>query len=151
MLDVGEQRGLECGVGQLVHSKGSEQGVGSHAGDKVGAAAENTRLWAAQQLVATVADYVCAGLQTVQHARFATDSDGAQVEQRAASQVFHQRNVSGAGQSREFLDRRLLGESGNLEIGAVHAQQQLGLLVDRSLVVGHPSAVGRAYLAQSGV
>ena len=42
-------------------------------------------------------DYVRAGLQTVQHARFATDSDGAQIEKRSAAQVFHQRDVSCAG------------------------------------------------------
>ena len=32
MLHVGQQRGLQRGIGQLVHTQGSEQGVGSHAG-----------------------------------------------------------------------------------------------------------------------
>ena len=51
----------------------------------------------------------------------------------------------------QFLDRRLFGESGDLKIGAMHAQQQPGLFIDRPLVVGHPGAVGGAYFAQGGV
>ena len=46
---------------------------------------------------------------------------------------------------------RLFGESRDLKIRAVHAQQQPGLFIDRALVVLHPGAVGRAYFPQGGV
>ena len=79
--------------------------------NKIAAAAEHAGLGTAEQLVAAVADHVHAGAQAVEHARLATDADGAQVEERAAAEVFHQREACACGPARPV--RRVRGCSVN--------------------------------------
>ena len=53
------------------------------------------------------------------------------------------------GQRHQFCEFRLLAESGDLKIGAVHAQQEPCLFVDGVFVVGQPRAIGGADFAQN--
>jgi len=84
-LHVGEQRGFERGICELVHAQRAEQRVRAHARDQIGAAADQTSLRTAEKFIATVGDDVDAGAQAVEHARFAVDSDRTQINQRAAA------------------------------------------------------------------
>ena len=55
---------------------------------------------------------------------FAVHADAAQIEEFAAAQVFHHRDVVLAPQRHQLFQRRLLGEADDLEIRAMHAQQK---------------------------
>ena len=56
-----------------------------------------------------------------------------------------------ASQADQFFDLRLLSESGDLKIGAMHAQQQPGFFVDRFFVVADAGSIGCSHLAQDGI
>ena len=86
--------------------------------------------------------------QAVEHARLAADSDRSQIKKRAAAQIFHQRNAALARERDQFRRGCLLGESRDLEIRTMHAQQQPRAFGDGLFVVGDAGAVGRAHLAQ---
>ncbi len=76
------------------------------------------------------------------------NADLAQIEKLAAAQIFHHRDVVLASQRGQFFQRRLLGESDNLEVGAMHAQQQFRSLGDGGFVIGDAGAIRRPHFAK---
>ena len=84
VLHVGQERGFESGVSELVDAEGAKQGICSHAGDEIGAAADHAGLRAAQQFVSAIGDDVNTGAQAFKHARFVLDADRPQIKERAA-------------------------------------------------------------------
>src|SRR5712692_12057394 len=93
-LYVGKQRGFQGGVDQFVHAKRAEKRIGAHAGDKTALPAQHAGLWTAQQLISAVSDHVDARAQAIQNTGFVVDPNRAQVEERAAAQVFYKRKVA---------------------------------------------------------
>ena len=54
--------------------------------------------------------------QAIEHPRLAVNSDRAQVKQRTAAQIFHQRNAAHVCQCYQFRRRGLFSEARNLEV-----------------------------------
>ncbi len=109
--------------------------------DEVGAPRDDAGLRAAEQLVAAEADEVGAAGERVTGGRLVGDRD-----ERAGAEVVEQRQVVGARDRRQLLQRRLLGEADDAEVRLVDAKQQRGVRVDRVRVVGGARPVRRADL-----
>ena len=122
VLDIGEERGLESGIGEFIDAEGAEERIRPHARDEVGAPGDEAALRAAEKFIATVRNDVDASAQTGENARFVVDTKGVQVEQSAGAKVFHQGNVAAAGEGNELGERGLLGESGNFKVRTMDAQ-----------------------------
>src|SRR5581483_8158209 len=150
LANVGQQRGLERRVGQLVYAQRAEQRIGAYARDQFFAPAEHARLRAAQQLVPAVRDHIYTGPQARVHRGFAADSERAHVHQRAAAQVFHHRNSATAPERYQFFQRWLFGKPDNLKVRAVNPQQQARTLAYCTLIIADTRAIGGAHLAQHG-
>ena len=90
-------------------------------------------------------------VRRVEHAGLAVDSEGTQIEESAAAQVFHERNVSAARQSDQFFEAGLFGEAGDFEVRTMHAEQEPCALGDGLFVVANAGTVSGADLTQSGV
>ena len=148
-LHIREKRSFQRGIDELVHAQRPEQGIRTHARDQFWAPAEQSRLRAAQQFVAAVSDDIDAGAQTVKHSHLAADSERLQIHQRAAAQILHKRQAMFPGHRDQFGRGSLFRESGNLEIRAVHPQNESRVLVDALLVIGNPRTVRCAHLAQN--
>ena len=75
LLDIGEKRGLQRGVGEFVHAESTEERVGTHAGDEVGTTGDDAGLRSAKEFVAAVGNDIDACAKAIEHARFAVDAD----------------------------------------------------------------------------
>ena len=104
-----------------------------------------------EQFVAAISDNIHARPQTVQNARFAAHANRIQIKQSAAAEVFNKRDASFLCQCNQILNSRLLCKSGDLEIRAVHAQNQPSPLVEGALVIRDASAIRSTHFAQDGV
>ncbi len=147
-LHVGEKRRLQRRVDKFVHAKCTEERIRPHARDQLRSATDQPSLRSAEQFIAAVSNDIDSAAQTIQHARLTDDSNRAQIEKRAAAQIFHQRNVPLARQSHQFSSRGLLGETSDLKVRPVYAQQQSGAIGDGALVVPDARAIRGANLTQ---
>ena len=102
----------------------TEERIGANLRHQLTLAADNARLRPTQQLVAAVGHDVHARAQTVGNHRFGAHANVAKVEELAAAQIFHDRYVVLAPERDQFFQRWLLGEANDLEVGAMHPQQQ---------------------------
>src|SRR5208337_3425149 len=136
------------GVEHLVHSHGAKQRIGADLRHQLAVAADNARLRTAQQLVAAVGDDVHGSAQAVGDHGLAAHADIAQIEDLAAAEIFHDWDVVLASERDQFFQRRLLGEADDLEVRAMHAQQQSCAFGDGALVVGDARAIGSTDLAE---
>jgi hypothetical protein len=111
--------------------------------DELPAADDDPGLRPAEELVAGEADQVGACGQALLRRRLALEMD-----EHAGAEVVHERQTGARGHPGQLLDRRLLGETDDAEVGLVNAQQHCRLGADRVLVVGRTRAVRRTDLAQ---
>ena len=96
---IGEQRRFERRVSELVDAQSAEQRIRAHSRDQIDATADESGLRTAEKLIATVSHNVDARVQAVEHSRLAVNSDRTQIEERAATKIFHQRNIAATGES----------------------------------------------------
>src|SRR5439155_26767588 len=94
---------------------------------------------------------VHARTQTVQNGPFAAHANRNQIKQSATAEVFNTRDASFSCQCNQMLNSRLLCKSGDLEVRAMHTQNQPGLLVDGALVISDACAVSSTHLAKDGI
>src|SRR5215472_10937821 len=121
MFDVGEQRGLERSIGELVHPQRPKQRVRAHALDEVGAAAEQSSLRSAEQLIAAVGDEIHPGAKAVEHGRFVVNPEALKINERAAPQILDEGKIPAMPKLYPLRGRRLFGESRDFEIRAMHS------------------------------
>ena len=76
VFDVGEERGLESGIGEFIDAEGAEERIRPHAGDEVGASGNEAALRSTEKFVAAVRNDVDAGAQTVENSRLVVDTKG---------------------------------------------------------------------------
>ena len=119
--------------------------MAAEALDEVGPADHDSRLRAAEQLVAAEADEVGSGRERLLRRRLRT-----QIEQRARPEIVDERQREPPGQSGQLLHRRLLGETDDAEVRLVDAKQQRSLGAGGALVVGDAGSVGRSDLDEPG-
>src|SRR5262249_16758431 len=124
LFDVSEECGFKSRVGKFVHAKGTEERIRAHAGDEVRTTADESGLRTTEKFVSTIRNNVDASLKAVEDARFAGDANGMQIEKRTRPEVLHEGEVSAVGESDKLVEGGLFGESGDLEVGAMDAQQQ---------------------------
>ena len=137
-VEVERERALERSERQLVGAQSAVERMPPQLLDEVGAAGDDPGLRAAEQLVAREADEVGARGQGGGRGRLALD-----VDERARAEVVEERQLVPAGDGRELLDARLLGEADDAEVRLVDAQEQRRLRPDRALVVGRARSVRR--------
>ncbi len=150
-LHIRKQRRFQRRIRQFVDTQSAKQGIAAHAPDQIGAPGQHPRLRTAQQLVAAVSHHIDAGAQTLCHARLAGHPSRSQVENCPAPQILHQGNPAGQRQLDQFVQTRLLRKTRNLEIRAVHAQQNARFFVDGLFVVADAGTVRRAHLPQNPI
>ena len=90
---VQSQGCLKCGEGQLVDPQSPQQRMLAQPRNNVGSPRDDPRLWPAEQLVARKHDQIDACFQNIRHHWFVPQTEGRQVNQHAAAQIFHQDQV----------------------------------------------------------
>ena len=140
------ERALERGQRELVRPQGALKRMPTQPLDQVGAAGEDPRLRAAEQLVAREAHDVghrLRGSRPPSTRRRSPTARPSRGRRRVAAPPvsLHPRAV---GQS------RLLGESDDAKVRLVDPQDRRSLRADRALVVGDPRAVRRPDLDEAG-
>ena len=88
-----------------------------------------------------------AGFDAVAHERL-DDSVGGKIDEAAGAEVFDEREVCALRQRGEFLQRRLVGEAGDLEIRWVDAEEHARFFGDGVFVVGEARAIRGPDFAQ---
>ncbi len=144
------QRGLESGQRRLVHPQGAGHGTALELGDQVGAAHDQARLGAAQQLVAAARDQRNAGSHTFLDRRLVCQTKRRCIQQCAAAQVVEEQQAPLAGQGHQVCQLWLVDKAAQAEVAAVDAHQRRCRLGDGRLIVAGVGAVGRAHLHQCG-
>ena len=107
-------------------------------------------LRAAENLVAAEGDDVGTEGDLLGHDRFFRESELAEIDQRAAAEVLHHREVVRLPHGDEFPQRHVAGKSDDAVIAGVHLEQQTRVRANRSFVVGRMRAVGGAHLTEDG-
>src|SRR6185436_16657439 len=134
-VEVQRERRLERSQGQLVRAERALERMPSQPLDELGAADDDPRLRAAEQLVAGEADEVGSGLQALARGRLVAERQAAACEERARAEVVDERQAMYAGDPNEVGEPRLLCEADHSEVRLVDAEQQRRLRADRAVVV----------------
>ena len=135
----GESEGsLERRQRELVRPERALERVPAEPLDQLGAAREDPRLRAAEQLVAREAHDVGAGGEARRGRRLVADR-----RERARAEIVDERQPGPCRNRGELGESGLLGEPDDPEVGLVHAQDHGRLGAERALVVGDPRAVRR--------
>ena len=145
---VQAQHGFERSQGELADAQRALQGVGLDFGNQLLAAHDQTGLRTTQQLVTAEGHQVGAGSNGFAHRHFVRQAPWAQVHQRAAAQVHHQRQVARVGDGRHLAVGHAFGEPGDRVVAAMHLHQQGGVLAHGAVVVARVRAVGGAHFHQ---
>ena len=147
--EVGAERCFERGDGELVYAERAEKRVAANFCDEVAFAGDDAGLRAAEKFVAAEHHDVRAGFDAVAHERL-DDAVRGEIDEAAGAEVFDEREVCALRQRGEFLQRRLVGESGDLEIRWVDAEEHARFFGDGVFVVGEARAIGGADFAERG-
>ncbi len=117
--------------------------------DQLVVAGDDARLRAAQQLVAAERDEIHASFEALLGARL-VHAEWPQVRHAAAAEVFVEGDVVLSGQGGQLVQRGLLGETGDAEVGMVDGEDEGGVVVDGLAVVVEMGLVGGADFAEDG-
>ena len=97
--------------------------------DQIAPTRNDPGLRSAQQLVAAEHHQIDPSLQAGLNGRLAGDTEGRQIHQGAAAQIFDQQQASGMGEGGQVLQARRAGKAGNTEIAGMGAQDHPRLCV----------------------
>src|SRR5579871_4107720 len=87
-----ESRSQGC-IRELIHAQRTKKRIAAHAGNQAGASTEDSRLRAAKQFVSAVRHNINSGTKTIQNVGLVAKAEIPQINQSAAAQVFHQRQI----------------------------------------------------------
>src|SRR5580693_5897252 len=135
-VGVEPQHGLERREPDLVEAKGPFQRVAREPPDQLGAADDEPRLRAAQQLVAAVRDEVRAPRQRLRYGRFVWQPPTLEVDERTTAEILDKRDRMVAGESGELRGRRRRGEAVDGVVAGVYLENEAGLRPDRRGIIG---------------
>ncbi len=147
-LAIAAQRCFKGGEGQFAAAQGALKRVLVYLGDQILLADHDTGLWAAENLVAAERHHVGAGLNALGHYGFFRQAVAAQINQRAAAEVLHHRQVVFFADGDHLLEGNFGGEADDFVVAGVHFEQQRGAVADRVLVIRRMGAVGGADFSQ---
>ena len=109
---------------------------------------EDTRLRAAEELIARAGDRVRARADGALQRRLAVDAERFKVEKAAAAEVLEKRQAAGMSERGKLLAARALGKADDAVVAGVDLHQRAGMLTDGGGIVRGAGLVGRADLAQ---
>ena len=118
-------------------------------GDEIFFAGDDAGLRAAEKFVAAEHHDVRAGFDAVAD-EWLGDAVRGEVDEAAGAEVFDEREVFARGESCEILQRWFVGETGDLEIRWVDAEEHARFVGDGVFVVLQARAIGGADFAQRG-
>ncbi len=96
---------------------------------------DDTRLRAAQKLVSGERNDARAGLDALFYNRFMMQTEAAQIDQRAGSQIFHHVQPVFGGQPAQVGERYCGGEADHTVVGWMYLEEQGGFGSDRFGIV----------------
>ena len=134
--------------GRLVGAQRPIQRVAGERRDQFGAADDEARLRAAEELVARETHRVGAGVEDLAHRLFVGHTPSPQIVESPGSLVDEERQPVGVRELGELGGRRLGGEADDPEVGLVGDENRRGVFVDRRGIVLEVGAVRAADLHQ---
>ncbi len=145
--EIGAERGFERGDGELVHAERAKERMAADFCDEIAFAGDDAGLRAAEKFVAAEHHDVRARFDAVANERLG-DAVSGKIDEAAGAEIFDERQIFSLRESGELLQRRLVGEAGDLEIRWVDAEEHACFFGDGVFVVGEARAIRGADFAQ---
>ncbi len=145
-LPIQPERRFQRGDGQLAAAQCPVKGVPAELIHTRGGADDQTGLRPSQHFVAAERHDVGAERDALRDHRFLRQAVLAQVDERAAPKIFHDRDGVRLSDRDEIGQADVGHKADDLVVAGVHLQQQPGLRGDRAFVVRGVRAVGGAHL-----